>query len=468
MTGPENFEDQFEQEWYEALDGASETPPAMIWNEIDRQLTHQELMLYKTRVGIYRWVAAAVVIIASGLSAMEYFYFHQRDHKYTDYIDVDKPDPLGGFTFRWIDIQEKPEQNLSVMASVSHEDLNSQVEDRTLNTEVSSQYSSPATAMASQTFQEISLANDYEYSLAMMDTYSLQPVSHSAFEPIVATRDVGYMLPVYSNRKVKKSSDDIDEKFFAGLTVGGGSFDPNFQSDGSGLLASSLDSDISGYSLASANSVKSSSPKVSENMLPGGTYSLAFNVGKQLTSKWSLEGGVQYARMETTTETNMVIKTTTWVEVIPATSQVKGNPQLDAAVSKEEVVTYDYQDVDMNNQFQFTSVPVKAGYLLVDGRLKLRLNAGVVTNIYLGNKLTDTDEGVADITIGPGSDSPYREVSFSGIAGLQFGYMFMKNLDIVLEPNYSHSINSLTKDNSSFVANPSSFGVMTGFRYNFH
>ena len=98
----------------------------------------------------------------------------------------------------------------------------------------------------------------------------------------------------------------------------------------------------------------------------------------------------------------------------------------------------------------------------------MEVNAGVVTNIYLGNRLTTDNPDVAELTIGPGDASPYRDLSFSGLAGVQLGYRFMKKIDIIVEPNYRQSINTLTKSSSNFSTTPSGFGFMTGLRYNFN
>ena len=98
----------------------------------------------------------------------------------------------------------------------------------------------------------------------------------------------------------------------------------------------------------------------------------------------------------------------------------------------------------------------------------MEINAGVIANIYMGNRLSTEDPNIAELTIGPGDASPYRDLSFSGQAGLELGYRFMKRLDVILEPNYRQSINTLTKSNSNFITNPSGFALTTGLRYNFN
>ncbi len=139
----------------------------------------------------------------------------------------------------------------------------------------------------------------------------------------------------------------MDNKYWAGLSLGSGGFDPNFQSTGGSLLASNLDMSSAGFSLSSEEAIDSQSPSVREGMLPGETVSLGVNFGLKLSSRWTLESGVQYARADATTQTNVVIQTSTFQEVIPATSQVRSVQQFEQAIDRQEVVEYDYRDVNL-------------------------------------------------------------------------------------------------------------------------
>lgn len=442
MTGRENSEEQFEREWREAFDEWSEEPPKTVWTGIDRQLAYEDLGAYKAKLAVYRWVAAAVVLMAVSFGAISYFSQQSENYVITAAADINAPNPELPFDWALDNWFERSTSQVDGFSSVG-----SGVQD----------------------IASISGLAGEEESNGLMPLYEIQPLTSKPLEVQFSNSYQDkhlYYLPVYNFHKKKKSAES--SQYWAGLDVGSGSFNPNYSSSANSLASNLGVNAASGFSQNSNRAFDSQSPTVRENMTAGETVSMGVNFGLKLGERWTLESGVQYARADAMTETNVIVRSDNFQEVIPATVQSKNIPAVVTELSKKAVVEYDYRDVNMNNVFEFTSIPVKAGYVLLDEKFSMELNAGVVANIYLGNRLSTSDPNVAELTIGPGDSSPYRDLSFSGLAGVQLGYRFMKNFDFVLEPNYRQSINSITKSNSSFVANPSGFALTTGLRYNFN
>jgi hypothetical protein len=98
----------------------------------------------------------------------------------------------------------------------------------------------------------------------------------------------------------------------------------------------------------------------------------------------------------------------------------------------------------------------------------MRVNAGVITNFYLGNMVSNDNEEVATLNLKPGDESPYKEISLSGLAGVTVGYRLVDRMDLTLEPNYFTTFESITKSSSNFSTAPSGFGLTAGIRYNFN
>lgn len=449
MAGRENIDDNFEHQWQEAFDGYEHEVPPAVWSEIDRGLTHSDLSVYKSKVVYYRWIAAAVVIMAVSLVSFQYYFF-QENIKYVSYVDASADWP-------------RAQQSSRFLLPL---DINSKTEARS----VASQFGGSTIHPVGQgTRDGMNMLPISDQVANTGDSYQPHAIAALKATTVVETSHKDkylYFLPIYNFQKQKKKAED--SKYFAGLNVGSGSFNPNYQASLDQTLTNNLGVRPQGFSSFSDESSSQVAPNVREDMSAGETVSMGLNFGLKLGDRWTLESGVMYARADAITKTNVVIETTTYQEVIPATNQGKNIPAFENAVAREAVVEYDYRDVNMNNQFEFTSVPLKAGYLVLDKRFSVEVNAGLIANIYLGNKLTSNDQTVADLTIGPGNTSPYRDLSFSGLAGLEFGYQFMKNFDVIVEPNYRQSINSLTKESSTFSTNPSGFGLMTGLRYNFN
>ncbi|MEQ8473081.1 MAG: outer membrane beta-barrel protein [Marinoscillum sp.] len=445
MTGRENSEEQFENQWRDAFDQFEEEAPKQVWSEIDRELTYSDLSSYKSKVVYYRWVAAVVLLMAASIVMLQYYSF-KDNIQYVSYSDNSMEEgPVIENTVKLmipLEVKSKELSGVSNFLSTIGDSfgLASKSEEETIE----------------------STESFFTSQIVMHEVNSLRPTNE-----IITTHQDKYLyyLPVYNFKKQRKKAES--SKYYAGLGVGSNSFNPNYQGGATNSLSDNLAFSPTAYSAVRDEASNTIAPNMREDMASGESISLGLNFGVKLGNRWTLESGVQYARAEAITKTNMVVETTTFQEVIPATVQGKNIPAFESALNNETVVEYDYRDVNMNNQFEFTSVPLKAGYLILNNKFKLEVNAGLIANIYMGNKLTSNDDNVADLTIGPGSTSPYRDLSFSGLAGVEMGYQFMKDFDIIIEPNYRQSINSLTKDNSSFKTNPSGFGLMTGLRYNF-
>lgn len=446
MKGRENSEDRFEQQWREAFDEWSESAPKTVWTEIDRQLVYEDLSTYKSKLAVYRWVAAAILLLGFSFGALEYFGQDTTHYVVSSAATIDAPN-------EW--------RNGQVI--LSNEELDKSINARgNFGGSQNAQMLVFAADGGGTLADHISNDEFIAYDMIYLESKKLP------FDVEANYQDKKiYYMPDYS-KAIKKKQHKDNSRYWAGVGVGSGNFNPNYSTS-----ATSLDSNLgisseTGYFLNSNKDFDSQSPTIRENMSSGETITMGVNFGMKLGSRWTLESGVQYARADALTETNVVVRTATLQEGIPATEQGKDIPEVANIVARQDVVEYDFQDVDMNNVFEFTSIPVKAGYLLIDDQFSVEVNAGVIANIYMGNRLSSNDPDVAELTIGPGDSSPYRDLSFSGLAGIQFGYRLMKKVDVVLEPNYRQSINTLTKSGSNFTTNPSGFALMTGLRFNFN
>ena len=446
MTGRENSEDRFEEQWRDAFEEWNAEPPKAVWSEIDRELAYHDLSAYKAKAAMYRWVAAAVVLLFISYGAIQYFGTSSDNYVISAAANIDSPSPQDDF--KW-----SLRNNRTDMGSAD-DGSNSVGTIALVNSNEDKDNSVPL--------------KQEEQDRKYYDTYQVASLELSLDTRTTYADKYLYYLPVYQYGKSKEKKQTDRSKYWAGVDVGSGNFNPNYSSSANSLNSNLGVNPGAGFSMNSNSAFDSESPTVREDMSSGETVTMGVNFGVKLGNRWTLESGVQYARSDAMTETNVIIKSNSFQEVIPATVQGKRVPEVEQVVSRESVVEYDYQDVDMSNVFEFTSIPVKAGYLLLDKKISMEVNAGVIANIYMGNRLSTEDPNIAELTIGPGDSSPYRDLSFSGQAGLELGYRFMKRLDVILEPNYRQSINTLTKSNSNFTTNPSGFALTTGLRYNFN
>src|SRR5690606_14614942 len=64
----------FEREWQNAFQDAEMEPAKDIWNNIDAHLANKEADKYKRKIVYYRWMAAASILFAMGLSYVSLNY----------------------------------------------------------------------------------------------------------------------------------------------------------------------------------------------------------------------------------------------------------------------------------------------------------------------------------------------------------------------------------------------------------
>ena len=103
----------------------------------------------------------------------------------------------------------------------------------------------------------------------------------------------------------------------------------------------------------------------------------------------------------------------------------------------------------INSVNQFVSVPVQAGYLLIDRKVGLQINSGVATNIFLQNTLTDKSGQLTKYAEGAGESSPYNSFSWSALMGTELSYKMGSQYRVSLAPGLRYSMSPLLKSASS-------------------
>ena len=140
-------------------------------------------------------------------------------------------------------------------------------------------------------------------------------------------------------------------------------------------------------------------------------------------------------------------------------------PRLTASADTKVAQTFPY---NVNNHVRSVSVPLQAGYLLVNKKVGFQLNAGVSTDFFLENTISPDGGGVASSTVGRGSESPYRSLNFSGLMGTELSYRMGTHYRLSLNPGIRYPFNSIYKSNTGVDANPVTFDIGLRFRYIFN
>ena len=125
------------------------------------------------------------------------------------------------------------------------------------------------------------------------------------------------------------------------------------------------------------------------------------------------------------------------------------------------------EQVQLENNFEFASVPVRVGYIVLDRKFNMIVNGGISSDFYLNNNVSAQGNILSAFDSGTESETPFHKVHFNGLLGTEFGYVVAGHYHLTLEPSYRVALSSLTKDNFPLSSRPSSFYVTFGLNYRF-
>jgi len=259
-----------------------------------------------------------------------------------------------------------------------------------------------------------------------------------------------------SKKKEKKDkTSDQSEKLWTSAGFAAGSF-------------TNVNSSVNAASSSSNNAAISSSYNklASQQVNAAGTsYTVGVGMGTKLSDRWIVQGGLNYqAQIYNYTSDKAVGNSFQALAPASVSTLDKANYVADARSQTMLVATAPYT---VNNDSRFVSVPVQAGYLLVNRRTGIQLNAGVSTDLFLQN--TNGAAGNLGMTTERlGDNTTYRSVNFSGLIGTELSYKIAPRYRLALSPGMRYAFNSVFKSSTGVQAMPLTFDVGLRFRYIFH
>lgn len=423
--GPESFEDKIGKKFQ----GQSIKVPRGVWNGVEGQLNSEAIQAYQKGQATYKWIAVAAMLLAA-LS----------------------------FTFQFLDLEENDIKESEVTQSYnalldSKVNFSSYYDSRTLMNRVNNGTTYPIFIKSTNNKEDEVLETPYlaeEYlTFEAMDIKKSQMNLARPENHIYPYVQAGF----YEREREEKKTRNV----WAGLEAGAGNFNSTF--DGTNGLAGSINAGNLASAIGSEGFVNPSAI-VNPQLDDGVATTIGFDFGFKVGRRFTIESGIAYTNVDSRGSTSINV-----LDVFSFAGQELSEnsnglePELPGSGSRVaplDITEYDY-DVDLRNNLQFTSIPVKAGYFIVDRKMSLRVNAGISANYLLSSSLTDPNQGIVSST----QTDLYNDWSFDGIGGLELGYSLFNKFDVTLEPNYRHSITPISDTQSS----PSRFIIQTGLRY---
>jgi len=463
---------KFEEHWQEAFEGSEMTPSDSVWSNIDLKLDNEKM---KRSVVYYQRLAAGTVLFALLIGIGGVRYLNNSDEKKMA-LKQNSDNAKTKNADQHLSNDKSTSENASIVGSnetqvakqLTKEFSSGNHSLKNNSNEVgqiyhSAQESRPNTitsidnknqkihfvkeessrAIANQSFESLGYYNSAHLSQTQLPMVSSKKKEESKIESVYTTS----ILPVeiYNEKETKqkkKKSEDLWLSFGAAT----GSYNPGSASSSPQTMNTSLVN----------SSYVSQAPQSSRSSV-GTAYSMGISVGKKIADRWIIQTGINYLSQAINYTSNFATQS--------STNQLKASVADYASQNSAPVsITQPYK---INSNTEFVSIPMLAGYLLIDRKIGLQLNAGVASDIFLKNTLKDQSGQSAKYSQGSGSDSPYRPFNWAGLASTELSYKMSRQYRISIMPGFRYSFQPTLKSQSGVNANPLVLDVGFRFRYIF-
>ncbi|MBL7858339.1 MAG: outer membrane beta-barrel protein [Cyclobacteriaceae bacterium] len=480
--------EKFEDSWKDAFKDAEANPSENLWTSIELDLEKANGDVMKRRVLFFKLLAAASVVFAMCFGGL--YLYEQRNLSNSSQVSFNKiqaPESMQDLLSesapygtsgspKGAEGTQKYDAH-TVDNSSTHKDQNS----------VTLSVASKGTLSGkTKPFDKSTQVSVIPAGLESQESYNNSGISQSSksfllagkpLPPLVLIQRLKVALPEKESdpvelmlarlakeeskyreeeNKKKKNKNNIgeDENLWTSVGFSAGSF--NTVTSGTSDLNALGSSDFTSSIVVSNNAADN------QSKASGFTYSAGLSVGTKVAERWVLQGGVNYLSQSSSYTTNAVISSPN--QPYKAASITALNA-LENYSSGRIINTTPY---DVNNSLQYISVPMQAGYLLINRDFGVQLNAGVSTDLFLQNTITPQESGIAKSTQGSGENSPYRSVNFIGLMGTEISYRVGQHYRLSVNPGLRYPFSSMYKSELGVDAMPITFDVGLRFRYIFH
>lgn len=501
--------EKFEESWKDAFSKAEMEPSDQVWTNIELDLERHRGGELKRRIFFYQMLAAASVAFALAVAGVG--YYQMTEFKRGDQLAVRTPAHAA-------EQSESEENSLRIAPESSTADLQSFAQQPNINSErtgsepsasslvnpdlaIASSDKSSVSSVRPRTSSELGLrASDDTGRLTRSEsTYASEgkgtnDAAHSktsiAFANLPTELDderlprltIPDRRPELVIAKPKEEENVVDpvmamlarleqrardlgeesreresgshEQLWTSIGLAAGSFNTVHASTANMRAMS-----------ASAQSV--AAPIVdNEAKASGMSYSMGVNVGTRIANRWVLQGGVNYLTQASEYTTDNVVMTSTGYS--SRFMAAHSNALVGARESElHQKIVYS-APYTVNNSMRYLSIPMQAGYLVVDKAFGVQVNAGLATDLFLQNTVKGDGDQLARTSQAAGEDSPYRAVNLSGLFGTELSYRFSDHYRVALNPGIRYPFNTIYKSELGIQSTPLTFDIGLRFRYIFH
>ncbi|MEM6643976.1 MAG: outer membrane beta-barrel protein [Bacteroidota bacterium] len=436
---------KFEDQIRSSFEGKKVAAPRGAWSAVENQLNAEFVAAHQRQNFSLHWSVAASLLLLFGLAALFYNPIYVEDVKSTAENKIGENSKVGtynallqgSYSFSLVEKQTawSGSKNLA-----------------TFPTFITGGAESLAVVLHNEGDQEV-----HNAQAISQPTLNLPSRTPALKEALVTNEIYPYHQGGGAARFTSRSKNVSIENMWAGLEAGAGNFGSSVTS--SNVFVGSIDQENLATALGSDGFVNPNT-EINSDLSRGVATSLGVDFGVRLGNRWTLETGLAYTNVSASGDASINVLDIYTVNDSQFLSSETPNSLPNVGSTSRETSfevqeNYDY-DLDLRSSVRFTSVPVKAGYYLLDRKMKLRLNLGLSANYFMSSQVS-AENDVLTSSI----DNSFNTWSFDGMGGVELGYSLFNNFDLTLEPNYRQSITPLTDQNIV----ESRFLLQTGLRY---
>lgn len=443
---------RFEDSLKDAFKGAEIEPSPAVWTNVELDLERASGDKMKRRLLFFQLLAAASMVFALGIGGVYYLQTSDVHLENTLANQANSKEQESNSTQLENAIIAESDEKIKLPAGAEsysnqssgsrpsgklHSLINENQPNQKLEQFEKYQQSKLYTATVTEGELRKQVSFIPNYSRTLPSLYNLNQPKLQLQQEIEADPGQLLLAKLEDEQRMLNKEDErssMNEKIWASVGVGMGSYNPQ------------------GTSNTAARSVKPLGTSTSSSNPTGGaSYSAGLNIAGKLSRRFVIQGGVSYlAQNAEYTSSSAVGQSASLNEF--------------SADNNESIVTSPYK---VDNNLKYLSVPVQAGFIVLDRSFGILLNGGIATDLFLQSTLTPSNDNFDKVTQGAGAESPYRTVNFSGLVGTEFSYKLADRYRIAVNPGLRYALNSLYKPEVDYQSSPMTFDVSLRFRYIF-
>ena len=443
----------FENKWRDAFADAEDEPNEALWLSIENSLAATDGMVLRGRVVFYQRLAAAsllVAILLGGLSIVKWNSAEKStlassEQKGNTKADANEQKTSGnqsntssannsitGKAGKPITSKTKGQNLLADnQRGTNGQATLIQVEAKETNDKAdATQHFSDPKNSTKHIDREVKLNNAFAY-------YDIKLKGEPVFDR--RTRDkIVLSEPILSVEENKE-----EDNWWAAIGGSAGAYSQQ----------ASLNGGMAG-NLSSSTPASRSQSSTSSNA--GSSFSVGMAMGKKISKRWTIMTGVNYLTQSVGYSSNQAIN---------------GNQAFLADLSSQKNVSNAASNFtssyNVNSVNEFVSIPLQAGYQIVQRKFGLQLNTGIASDIFVRNSLVDPSGKLATYTEAAGENSAYQNINWTGLLGTELSYKISSQYRFSLVPGMRYSFQSIVKPTVGSTINPLVWDVGFRLRYNF-